>query len=155
MSIPMRPVVAELMERLGIGVSVSKSGPLKDMGAFYRLPTVEEQEKLQGLIGELFQSFVERVAEARHMEVDQVRRYATGEVYAARKGKELGLVDELGDFDDVLDMAASLGWVPWRVTYVRPPRSMRQRVLGRFAMWAMESVWEEMWLSAGQRLWYL
>ena len=153
--ISMRPVVAELLERLGVSISVSKSGPLKDMGAFYRLPTSEEQEKVQGLIDELFQTFVERVAEARHMEVDQLRQYATGEVFTARHGKELGLVDELGDFDAVLDMVASLGQVPRRVTYTRPPRSMRLRLLGRFSAWAMEAVLEDTGVVVPQRLWYL
>jgi len=153
--ISLRPVVAELLERLGISVSVSKSGPLKDMGAFYRLPTTEEQSKLQGLIDELFQAFVERVAEARHMDVDQVRRHATGEVYTARQGKELGLVDELADFDTVLDIAASLGRVPRRVTYVQPPRPLRLRLLGRFAAWAMEGLWEDAGVSTAPRLWYL
>ena len=153
--ISMRPVAVELLERLGISVSVSKSGPFKDMGAFYRLPTDEEHEKLQGLIDELFQAFVERVAEARHLDVDQVRSYATGEIYTARRGKELGLVDELGDFDTVLDMAASLGRVPRRVTYVRLPRSVRQRLIGRFSAWAMEAAFEGAGVSAGQGLWYL
>ncbi len=154
--ISMRPVAVELLERLGVSVSVSKSGPLKDMGAFYRQPTSEEQDKLQGLIDELFQTFVERVAEARHMDVDEVRRRATGEVYTARQGKELGLLDELGDFDTVLDIAASLGNVPRRrVTYVRPPRSLRQRLTGRFALWAMETVADDLGVSTAQGMWYL
>ena len=34
--ISIRPVLRELFERLGIGVNVSKSGALKDMGAFWR-----------------------------------------------------------------------------------------------------------------------
>ena len=110
---------------------------------------------MQGLIDELFQTFVERVAQARHLETEQVRGFATGEVFTAKRGKELGLVDELGDFDDVLDLAASLGNVPRRTTYVRTPRSMRQRMLGRFAAWALGGLWEEGSTGLGERLWYL
>ena len=155
--ISLQPVAAELMERLGISVSVSKSGPLKDMGAFYRLPTSDEQEKVQGLVDELFQAIVERVAEARHMEVDQVRQYASGEVYTAKKSKDLGLVDELGDFDAVLDAAAALGGVPRRLTYARPPRSARMRLLERFASWAFEGALGDTGGALTQRhgLWYL
>ena len=76
--ISVRPMVAGLLERLGVSVSVSKSGPLKDMGAFYRPPTEEELKKLQSLIDELFESFVERVAKARGLETEQVRGFATG-----------------------------------------------------------------------------
>ncbi len=151
--ISLRPVIADLLERVGISVSVSKSGPLKDMGAPYRPPTAEEQEKLQRLIDELFQAFVERVAQARGMETEQVRKLATGEVFTAQRGKELGLVDELGDFDDALDLAASLGNVPRRTTYVRPPRGMRERAMGRFVAWAMEGLSEEGHTSLGERLW--
>jgi len=62
--ISIRPMVTGLLERLGVSVSVSKSGLLKDMRAFYRPPTEEKLKKLQGLINELFESFVKRVAKA-------------------------------------------------------------------------------------------
>ena len=153
--ISLRPMVANLLERLGVSVSVSKSGPLKDMGTFYRPPTDEELEKLQGLIDELFESFVERVAKARGMETERVRGFATGEVFTGQRGKEMGLVDELGDFDDALDMAAALGNVPRKTTYVRPPRGMRERAMGRFAAWAMEGLSEEGHTFLGERLWYV
>lgn len=153
--ISMRPVADQLLERLGISVSVSKSGPLKDMGAFYRPPTDEEQDKLQGIIDEMFEMFVERVAEARGMDMEQARRYATGEVYTATRGKELGLVDELMDYDDAVDAAAELGGVPRRIAYVRPPRSMRQRMMGRFALSAMEAVLEDAGPGTARGLWYL
>lgn len=153
--ISFRPVVAELLERLGIRVSVAKSGSLKDMGAIYRPPTPEEEVKIQGLVDELFEGFVERIAKARRMELDQVRGYATGEVYTSGKGKELGLVDELGDFDTVLDMAASLGHVSRRVEYVRPPRPLQLRLLDRFASWALAPLVEEAGDATVPRFWYL
>lgn len=153
--ISLRPAVAELMQRLGVSISVSKSGPLKDMGAFYRPSTPEEEGKMQSLVDDLFQDMVERVAESRHMEVARVRGVATGEVYAARKARELGLVDELGDFDAALDAAASLGNIPRRVTYVRPPRPARLRLIERFVGWAMDSVEEEAGTLLAGRLWYM
>ena len=153
--ISMRPVAAALLERLGISVAVSKSGPLKDMGAFYRAPTDEEQGKMQGLIDELFQAFVEQVAESRKMEPEEARRHATGEVFTARRGRDLGLIDELGDFDAALDKAAELGQVPRRPMYVRPVRNFRQRMFGQFTAWAMEGLVEEMGGPDTRQLWYL
>ena len=153
--ISMRPVLTELLERVGVSVSVSKSGPFKDMGAFYRPPTEDEQAKMQSLIEELFEVFVERVATARGMDVGRARLYATGEVYTARHGKELGLVDEIADFDSALDMAAEVGRVRRKATYLRPPRPLRTRMLGRFAGWAMEGMWEEAGASGRTGLWYL
>ena len=46
------PVLKELLNRLGIDMSVTKSGPFKDMGAFYREATEEEEKKKQELINE-------------------------------------------------------------------------------------------------------
>jgi ClpP class serine protease len=37
--------------------------------------------------------------EGTDIPVETVRRYATGESFSAAQGKEIGLVDELGDFD--------------------------------------------------------
>ena len=153
--ISLRPVAAELLERVGVSISVSKSAPLKDMGAFYRQPTEEEQQRLQAIIDQLYEAFVQRVARTRNLEVEKARGLATGEVFTAVRGKELGLVDELGDFDDALDLAAELGDVPRKTAYVRPPRALRQRLVGRFAAWAMEGLAEEGYGASGQRLWYL
>ena len=116
----MRPEASGLLDRLGVGFSVSKSGPLKDMGAFYRPPTDDERAKLQSLIDELFEAFLQEVAESRNMDLDEARRYATGEVFTARRAAETKLIDETGDFDKALDTAAELGNVRRRVKHLRP-----------------------------------
>ncbi|MBI2171104.1 MAG: signal peptide peptidase SppA [Chloroflexi bacterium] len=153
--ISLRPVLAQLLERLGVGVAVNKSSPLKDMGAFYRAATSEEETKLQTLVDDLYGQFVERVARGRHMSADQARQHATGEVFTGLRGKEIGLVDQVGDFDDALDLAASLGKVVRRTVYLRPPRSYRLRLLGRFTSWATEGLLEEAEPLLGRRLWYM
>src|SRR2546423_9683864 len=50
--ISLRPIAVELLRRIGLSVAVSKTGPFKDSGAFYREPTAEEQRKEQELLGE-------------------------------------------------------------------------------------------------------
>ena len=61
--ISVRPALQELMERMGVGVNVNKSGLHKDMGAFWRDATPEEEEKMQALIDDSFNSFVRIVSE--------------------------------------------------------------------------------------------
>ena len=75
--ISIRPALQQLMERLGIGVDVSKSGALKDMGAFWRNDTPEEREKLQALVDSYHDTFVSIVAKARRIDEDRVRELAT------------------------------------------------------------------------------
>src|SRR3972149_5847788 len=47
-----RPVVQELMERIGVKMVITKEGRLKDMFQPFREPTDEEQEKVQELTSE-------------------------------------------------------------------------------------------------------
>ena len=127
--ISIRPVVEELLRRLGVSVNVSKRGALKDMGAFWRETTPEEKEKMQGLIDESYERFVSVVARARRMDDAAARRLATGEVFWASRALELGLIDELGDLDRAVDVAVELSGAPRRLLRLRPPRSLRERLL--------------------------
>ena len=127
----LRPVMEQLLSKVGVEFSVFKGGRLKDMGGFWRSPTTEEGEKFQGLINEIYDNFVDVVAKGRSLDPAQVRDLATGEVVTARRGHELGLVDQMGGFDDAVDLAAQLGKARPRPLWVRPRRSLGQRMFGR------------------------
>ena len=127
----LRPVLQQLLEKLGISFSVYKEGRLKDMTGFWRSPTSEEEGKFQGLIDEIYDDFVRAVAGGRHMEEEKVKEFATGEIFTGRGARERGLVDELGDFDTALDLAAGLGGTRRRVKWVRPRRTFMERFVAR------------------------
>ncbi len=127
----LRPVVQELLEKLGVKMVITKEGRLKDMFQPFREPTEEEQEKVQALTGEMYEWFVDAVATARGLDAKVVRGYATGEMFTATKAKEMGLIDELGDWETALDMASELGRIPRRLQYVRPRRPLLERLLSR------------------------
>lgn len=130
----LRPILEELLGKIGVQFSVFKGGRLKDMSGFWRSPTAEESEKFQGLVAEIYDNFVSVVANGRSIEEDRVRELATGEVFTARRGKELGLIDELGDFDRALELAAQLGQTKPRPFWVRPGRSLADRLTGRMGI---------------------
>lgn len=127
----MRPVVQELMDRVGVKMVMTHEGKLKGMFQPWREPTPEEQAKVQAMTEEYYDWFVGTVAKARDLPVETVRRYATGESFSAAQGKEIGLVDELGDFDTALDMASELSKTPRRLQYVRPRRPLLERLMAR------------------------
>jgi protease-4 len=155
--ISMRPILQELLGRMGISFAVSKSAPLKDMGAFYRQPTPEEETRMQALVDELYASFVAKVAAARHMEEEQAKAHATGEVFTGRKALELGLIDELGDLDRAVEVAAELGNVPVprRPSYIRPRRPLRASLLGGLGGSLVETLVEETERRLMDRVFYL
>jgi len=127
----LRPILEQLLGKVGIELSVFKGGRLKDMTGFWRSPTDEESERFQGLISEMYDTFVSVVAQGRSLEDSQVRELATGEIYTARRGHEMGLVDELGDFDLALNLAGELGNVRPKPRWIRPKRSFSERLTGR------------------------
>ena len=132
--IHLRPILEQLLGRVGVEFSVVKGGHMKDMGGFWRGPTDEESAKLEGLITEIYDNFVNVVAAGRQMEQDQVRELATGELFTARQGKELGLVDELCDFDQSLQMAAQMAGIDGRKArprHLRPRRTLSEKLTGR------------------------
>jgi len=127
----LRPILEQLLGKVGVELSVFKGGRLKDMTGFWRSPTDEESERFQGLISEMYDTFVSVVAQGRSLEDSQVRELATGEIYTARRGHEMGLVDELGDFDLALNLAGELGNVRPKPRWIRPKRSFSERLTGR------------------------
>ncbi len=130
----MRPILSDLLDKLGVSVSIYKGGRLKDMYGFWRQPTEEEEGKFQEMIKDSYDRFVEVVARGRKLDQARVREYATGELFTARRAKEMGLVDELGDLDRALDLASELGKVRRNPIWVRPKRSFAERLAERFAM---------------------
>ena len=127
----LRPVLEQLLAKIGVEFSVYKSGEFKDMTGFWRAPSDRESEKFQELINEIFDNFVTIVANGRSLEESKVREVATGEVLTAQRGVNVGLVDEIGDFQDALEALALLGNCKPSPKWVRPSRSFSQRLLGR------------------------
>ena len=127
----MRPVVQELMEKVGVRMVMTHEGHLKGMFQPWREPTEEEQKKVEALTERYYAWFVDAVATARGLSAEVVRGYATGEVFTAVEAKEMGLVDELGDLEMALDMASEMGRTPRRLHYVRPRRPLVERLLAR------------------------
>lgn len=89
-----------LFEKIGIGSNTIIAGKHKDIGSSSRPMTNEERELLQELLDQVHNQFIERVATGRGMDVEDVREIATGMIYTGERAVELGLVDEVGGFED-------------------------------------------------------
>jgi protease-4 len=127
----MRPVVQELMEKVGVRMVMTHEGHLKGMFQPWREPSEEETKKVEALTDQYYGWFVDAVAQARKLDRDTVRGYATGEVFTASEARGKGLVDELGDLETAIDMASEMGKAPRRLHYVRPRRPLLERVIAR------------------------
>jgi protease-4 len=63
----LKPVMKELLDKIGLDLEVLKKGKMKDMGLFHRGFTDEERESMDALNGAVYERFVGLVAERRGM----------------------------------------------------------------------------------------
>ncbi|MGA2671232.1 MAG: S49 family peptidase, partial [Dehalococcoidia bacterium] len=103
--------VKGLLDKLGIQIEIFKGGKYKDMYWGLRELTPEEETIMQQMVDEYYQGFIDVVAEGRGLSQEEVKNLATGQLYSGTKAKELGLVDELGDLDTAINLAAELAGI--------------------------------------------
>jgi len=103
--------VQGLLDKLGIDIEVFKGGKYKDMFEGFRELTPEEKAIMQATVDEFYDQFVGVVAQGRGLNTDEVRNLATGQLYSGTEAKELGLIDQLGDLDMAINVAAQLAGV--------------------------------------------
>lgn len=104
----------ELLDKLGVEFAVITAGEYKDIGSPYRSLTTTETKLLQEQVDIYYGQFIDLVAEGRKMPTAKVRELATGFAWAGTEAKRLGLVDELGNYNDAVAAAAKLGKISGR-----------------------------------------
>lgn len=108
----MHPKVNGLMDKLGLGVEVNKSGLNKDMASPFRDSTEAERKMLQTLTEELGQRFMELVIRHRRPDKDHLADIASARVYLAAQALEYNLVDQIGYLDAALAEARKMTGLP-------------------------------------------
>ena len=112
----------ELLDKIGLKNTVVKSGEHKDIGSPVRPMTDEDRAILQGLIDDVHRQFVDAIAKGRELEVDAVLSFADGRIFTGRQAQQIGLVDELGNFQDAVEVAATLAEIDGDPRLVYPPK---------------------------------
>ncbi len=104
------PNIEELFSKVGIKMTVIKSGQMKDSGSPFRDMNREERAVFQEIVDGFYEDFLRAVQTGRKdkMPMASLRTLADGRIYPAPKAKELGLIDSLGYFDDALKTVLEL-----------------------------------------------
>lgn len=119
-----------LAEKVGVGESIVKSGPYKDIGNPLRTLTDAERTLLQGMVDDVYDQFVDAIARGRGMTPERVRALADGRLYSGAQAKAAGLVDELGG----LKTAVRIAWE--RAGLTGEPKV--RRIKGPWRPWWLE-----------------
>jgi protease-4 len=109
---------------------VFKSGEFKDTGSPTRELTEADKKYFQGMIDELYNQFVTAVTEGRQgkgetgaqLTRERVVKLADGRVYTGEAAKKNGLVDEIGNYEDVVKATAILAQIKGEPQVVTPPK---------------------------------
>lgn len=88
--------ISGLLEKLGVRTEAIKSGPLKAVPSPFEAMSPEGREAARAVIMDVFDMFVDLVAERRSLGREEALRLADGRIYTGRQAVGLGLVDEIG-----------------------------------------------------------
>lgn len=126
---------AGLMEKLGLTADRLVIGKNADAFSPYRSFTPEEKKILREEIGYIYEQFLERVATARNLPLEEVERLGRGRVWTGRQARDLKLVDELGGLFQAMEAARELAGIPpeteLRLVVWPARRSLWDLILGR------------------------
>jgi len=126
--------VEGLLQKIGVEGVVIKSGKYKDVGSPLRKMSEEERGLLQAVMDDVHKQFIEAVAEGRDIELTDAQALADGRIFTGRQAKEAKLVDELGDLEDAIQLAADVAGIEGEPKVVEPRRrfSIRELLESKF-----------------------
>ncbi|MFW6236785.1 MAG: signal peptide peptidase SppA [Desulfosudaceae bacterium] len=104
----MRPKVYDLMDKIGLGVSVRTSGRNKDMGSPFREITEEEAAVFKKMIRDMGDRFVQKVKQHRQPTPADLESIATARIFSAAGALEAELIDRVGYLEEALTEARNL-----------------------------------------------
>ena len=90
------PQIVGLLETLGVGVDVVRSGPLKTVPNPAERLTPAGRAAVQALVDEIFEMFVDMVVDRRPLSRAEVLAVADGRVFTGRTAVGNGLADAIG-----------------------------------------------------------
>jgi protease-4 len=107
------PNIEELFSKIGVEMTVIKSGQMKDSGSPFRGMSTEEKAVFQDIVDGFHQNFIKAVAAGRKTQIslDRLRTLADGRIYTAPQALEEGLIDSIGYFDDALGKVLELAGI--------------------------------------------
>lgn len=97
--------LGKFLARLGIDFDLVKTAEISDALSIVRALSTQELSQLDSVMGELYNNFTQRVAQARGLSYAQAEEVARGRVWSGLAAKACGLVDEIGGLTRAIELA--------------------------------------------------
>ena len=101
----------ETIKKLGLnedGVSNSPFAGSLNSGVLLSSPSEEVIDLIQGNVDRLYNDFIEIVSNGRGISIEEANLIAKGRVWSGIDALDVGLIDQIGSFDDAIDKAKDL-----------------------------------------------
>jgi len=129
------PNVAKLRNKIGLdidGIATNKHSAL-EANMIYKGMNPEERHLMQTMVENGYELFTSRCAQGRHVEQSYIKSIGEGRVWLGTKGKEIGIVDELGNIDNAIAKAVELaGLDTYKLTYYPEVKDPIEEILKSF-----------------------
>jgi protease-4 len=123
--------LSKLMEKIYVEPLTIKSGELKDAGNPMRPMDPKAKQYFQDLILKTFQTFRSTVKEERKLSDETIQLLSDGRVVDGNQAVQLKLADQIGTFQDAVNMAKEKGKVSGEVKLAylsRKPKPFVERI---------------------------
>ncbi|MDB6089780.1 MAG: hypothetical protein JWN85_2564 [Gammaproteobacteria bacterium] len=124
------PTVEKTLGKVGVTVDGVGTTPLAGQLRIDRPLGEESRALLQSQVGRGYEEFLSRVSTGRKKTREEIDAIAQGRVWAGVDAKRLGLVDQLGSFDDAVRSAARRAKLTeYALEFVQPELSWAQELV--------------------------
>ncbi|WP_052481042.1 signal peptide peptidase SppA [Gilvimarinus agarilyticus] len=128
------PTLEQSLAKLGVytdGIATSELAGSLDPTRALSEPAAAA---LQMGVDSIYQRFLQTVADARDLTVEQVHEIAQGRVWSGERAKELGLVDQLGTLQEATAAAAAMAELTqWKTKEITPPLTPMEQLIMQLA----------------------
>lgn len=121
------PNIQGFLEKVGVKSNIIKSGKHKDIGSALRDMSEEEKKLLQDVVDNAYQQFFNVVVENRtNIEKEKLKELTDGRIFTGEQAKQVGLIDELGTYEDAIKLTAKLANIEGKPIIVEEEKPLKQ-----------------------------
>jgi protease-4 len=101
-----------LWQKVGLNWDSVQAGTNATMWTGTHDYTPAEWQRFEAWLDRIYADFTTKVADGRHLPKEKVLEIAKGRIWSGEDAKNLGLIDELGGFQEALSLAKKAGGIP-------------------------------------------
>ncbi|MEQ8907461.1 signal peptide peptidase SppA [Ekhidna sp.] len=124
-----------LENKIGITHDVVKTGEYSDIYTVTRPLRDSERAIIQRGVNEGYEVFTQKAADARGMTQEALKKIASGRVWSGEQALKNGLIDQLGSFNDAIELAAKSAGIEddYSVSYYPKQKPFIEEVLEKMS----------------------